>query len=82
MINQIHEKGYRNSPLTEEQKQNNKEKSKVRARVEHIFRFIENSMNGSYIRSIGITRATAIVGLVNLTYNMFRYMQLVSLHSG
>lgn len=82
MENQIHEKGYRGNPLTEEQKQKNKEKSKIRARVEHIFGFIENSMNGSYIRSIGIKRATAIIGLMNLTYNMFRYMQLVSLHSG
>lgn len=82
MKNHVHEKGYRNQPLTETQKESNKIKSKTRARVEHIFGFIENSMNGSYIRSIGITRATAIIGLMNLTYNMFRYMQLVSLHSG
>ncbi|HRP91190.1 MAG TPA: transposase [Edaphocola sp.] len=34
LINKVHEKGYRNKPLTEEQKQNNKSKSKVRARVE------------------------------------------------
>ena len=76
MENQIHEKGYRNRPLTETQKENNKTKSKTRARVEHIFGFIENSMNGSFIRSIGIRRATAIIGLMNLTYNMFRAMQL------
>jgi len=82
MINQIHKKGYKNKPLTDEQKASNKIKSKTRARVEHIFGFIENSMNGSFIRSIGIKRATAIVGLMNLTYNMFRYMQLVPLHSG
>ncbi|MEK7762983.1 MAG: IS5 family transposase [Nitrospirota bacterium] len=82
MVNQIHEKGYRNNPLTEEQKENNRIKSKTRARVEHIFGFIENSMNGSFIRTIGIKRATAVIGLMNLTYNMFRYMQLVSLHSG
>jgi IS5 family transposase len=82
MKNQIHEKGYRNSPLTEEQKENNRIKSKTRARVEHIFGFIENSMNSPYIQTIGIKRATAVVGLMNLTYNMFRYMQLVSLHSG
>ena len=82
MINQIHEKGYKNKPLTDEQKASNKIKSKTRARVEHVFGFIENSMNGSFIRSIGIKRATAIIGLMNLTYNMFRYMQLVSLHSG
>ena len=34
----IHEKGYRNHPLTQEQKQNNREKSKIRAKVEHVER--------------------------------------------
>ena len=34
--NQIHEKGYRNNPLKEEQKECNREKSRIRARVEHI----------------------------------------------
>lgn len=76
MKNHIHEKGYRNHPLTQEQKENNKIKSKTRARVEHIFGFIENSMNGSFIRSIGIKRATTIIGLMNLTYNIFRAIQL------
>jgi len=76
MINQIHEKGYRNTPLTDEQKENNKVKSKTRARVEHIFGFIENSMNSPYIQTIGIRRATAVVGLMNLTYNIFRAIQL------
>jgi len=76
MKNQIHEKGYRNHPLSEEQQECNRVKSKTRARVEHIFGFIENSMNGSFIRSIGLIRATAIIGLMNLTYNMFRALQL------
>jgi len=67
MKNHIHEKGYRNNPLTEEQKQSNHLKSKTRDRVEHIFGFIENSMHGSFIRTIGIKRATAVVGLMNLT---------------
>ena len=35
MKNKVHEKAYRNKPLTEEQKSNNREKSKIRARVEH-----------------------------------------------
>jgi transposase, IS5 family len=76
MTNSIHEKGYRNHPLTEKQKENNRIKSKKRVRIEHIFGFVENSMNGSYIRTIGIKRATAVIGLMNLTYNMFRYIQL------
>ena len=72
----IHEKGCRNLPLNEAQKATNREKSKVRARVEHIFGFIENSMGGSRLRSIGKTRAKAIIGLMNLTYNMFRALQI------
>ena len=77
MKNKVHEKGYRNTPLTEEQKANNKEKSKTRARVEHVFGFMEQSMNGLFIRSIGIVRATGIIGLINLTYNIFRYEQVM-----
>jgi IS5 family transposase len=60
VINRVNEKGYRNKPLTDEQKAGNREKSKTRARVEHIFGFVENSMNGSFLRTIGIARAKAI----------------------
>jgi IS5 family transposase len=76
MENRVCEKGYKNRPLTEEQKANNTEKSRFRSRVEHIFGFMEMSMNGMYIQSIGIRRATATIGLMNLTYNMFRKLQL------
>jgi IS5 family transposase len=74
--NQIHQRAYRNKPLTDEQKQANREKSKVRVRIEHVFGFIENSLGGSFIRSIGTIRAAGIIGLMNLTYNMFRFEQL------
>jgi len=76
LTNQVHEKGYKNNPLTDEQKATNKEKSRTRARVEHLFGFMENSMNGMYICNIGIKRAKAVIGLINLTYNMFRKIQL------
>lgn len=74
--NQIHEKGYKNKPLTEQQKASNKQKSKKRARVEHVFGFMENSMGSMFFRKIGIKRAEASIGLMNLTYNMFRKIQL------
>ena len=80
MNNQVHEKGYRNKPLTDEQKASNKEKSKTRARVEHVFGFMEQSMNGLVVKSIGMTRAKGIIGLINLTYNLFRYEQVVRLN--
>ena len=76
VVVEVCEKGYRNKPLTEEQKENNKAKSKTRVRVEHIFGFVENSMNGSFIRSIGLARAEANIGLMNLTYNLFRKLQI------
>lgn len=74
--NMVHEKGYRNNPLNEEQKQQNTKKSKVRARVEHIFGFIANSMGADWIRTIGIERASRCVGITNFTYNLFRFSQL------
>lgn len=80
MNNRVHEKGYKNKPLTDEQKANNKEKSKTRARVEHVFGFMEQSMNGLAVKSVGLTRATGIIGLINLTYNLFRYEQVVRLN--
>jgi len=76
VFDKVHEKGYRNKRLTEKQKADNREKSKTRARVEHIFGFVENSMNGSIIRTIGITRAKAKIGIMNLTYNINRCVQL------
>lgn len=76
VIPQMIEKGFKNKPLTDEQQDSNKEKSKIRVRIEHIFGFVENSMNGSFIRCIGIERATAVIGLMNLTYNLFRKIQI------
>lgn len=76
MKDRIHEKGHRNRPLTEEQKAANTEKSRTRARVEHVFGFMENSMGGMYLRKVGMKRAEMAIGLMNLTYNMFRKIQL------
>lgn len=76
MVDKVHEKGYRNNPLTDEQKKNNIEKSTIRARVEHVFGFMENSMNSMTIECIGLKRTYTTVGLMNLTYNMFRKIQL------
>ena len=72
----ICEKGHRNNPLTEEQKKNNRIKSKDRCRIEHIFGFIEGAMNGSLVRSIGMMRAKAANAMTNLIYNIFRYVQI------
>lgn len=76
MIDKTCKKGYKNNPLTEQDNATNREKSRVRSRVEHIFGFMEGSMNGMNLYAIGIKRVEGIVGLMNLTYNMFRKIQL------
>ena len=74
--NKVCEKGYRNKPLTEEQKENNRRKSKIRCRIEHVFGFMTMSMHGLTVRSIGIKRAKFHTGLTNLVYNFCRYSVL------
>jgi len=77
--NQIHEKAARNRPLTKEQKAHNRQKSKIRCLVEHIFGHIETSMRGPELAYIGLKRITSGVGLANLAYNMCRFTQLIRL---
>jgi IS5 family transposase len=76
VISMIHEKGYRYKKLTKAQEKRNTGKSKVRARVEHIFGFMANSMRGKFIRCRSLIRARATIGLMNITYNLFRVVQL------
>jgi IS5 family transposase len=72
IVNRIHEKGYRNNPLTKTQQRNNTAKSRIRVRVEHVFGAI-NHFGGITIRTIGIARAEFQIGLMNLAYNLTRY---------
>jgi transposase, IS5 family len=74
MESKIHERGYKNNPLSEEQKLSNREKSKIRAKVEHVFGAWVTNMGGKLVRSIGKVRAEANIGLKNLAYNMLRYI--------
>lgn len=73
-ISHIHERAYRNRPLTEEQEANNTERSKTRAKVEHIFGTMMTTMGGKVVRSVGIASAKAHLGLKNLTFNLQRYV--------
>ena len=73
VINMIHERGTKKKPLSEEQRENNRKKSTVRCRIEHIFGFMTNSMHGITVRTIGIERATFNIGLLNLIYNLCRF---------
>ena len=72
----ICEKGYRNHPLSEEQKKMNKEKSSIRCRVEHVFGSMKVRMGDETLRSIGFGRARFWIGVRNLVYNMCRFVSL------
>ena len=72
----IHKRGRRNRPLTEAEARANHWKSKVRARIEHVFGAQENAPGGRLVRTIGIVRAKIKIGLQNLVYNFRRLVVL------
>jgi transposase, IS5 family len=72
---QVCEKGTRGKPLTEEQKASNRQKSKTRARVEHVFG-AQAQMGGHVVRVIGMARARVKIAFMNLAYNMRRFVLL------
>ena len=72
----IHNRASRNNPLSDAQVEANRKKSKVRARIEHVFGAQENAPGGRIIRTIGAVRARAKIGLQNLVYNMRRLVIL------
>ena len=75
-MSRIHRRGARNHPLPKRQQAANTTRSRVRARVEHIFGHQQNAMGGKFVRTIGIARARAKIGMMNLVYNMRRLVQL------
>ena len=78
LVSQVHERAYRNTPLTDEQKASNKVKSRIRARVEHVFGHMTTSMGGLAIHTIGLARAQLKICFKNLAYNMQRFIFLES----
>jgi IS5 family transposase len=68
--------------LSAEQHVNNRKRSKVRSRVEHVFGFQQNSMGGKLIRAIGLARAEVKIGLMNLIYNLMRYLRIIKHRKG
>jgi IS5 family transposase len=73
---QICEKGFRNKPLSEAQKESNRLKSKVRCRVEHVFGAMKVRCRDEVLRSIGLERAAFWIGIRNLVYNLSRFVSL------
>jgi len=74
-VSQVHRKKPKGRPMPERTSKANGRKSKVRAKVEHVFAAQKHRM-GLFVRTVGIDRATTKIGMVNLAYNMKRLVWL------
>ena len=72
----IHVRATRNHPLSQRQEEANRKKSQVRVRIEHVFGAQQTSAGSRLVRTIGIVRARAKIGLQNLVYNVRRLVTL------
>ena len=72
----IQKKGCRYKKLSQRGMDANYKRAKVRSRVEHIFGIQAMRAGSLLIRTIGLVRAKAKVGLRNLAYNIDRYCLL------
>ena len=72
----IQRKGCRNKKLPQRELKGNHTRSKVRSRVEHIFGVQTQRAGSLILRTIGVARAKAKIGLRNLAYNIDRYATL------
>ena len=66
-----HRKKPKGRPMSEATRRANARKSSVRAKVEHVFAQQKDRM-GLFVRTIGLARAEAKIGLANLAYNLQR----------
>lgn len=82
MESYINEKGRRGHPLNAKQKASNRNKSKIRSRVEHVFGYMRGSMKALYQRYVGLKRNEACLKMTNLVYNMMRFEQIKRLNLG
>jgi IS5 family transposase len=74
----IQRKGSRHKKLTAREKQGNRSRSRIRSRVEHVFGVQAMRTGGTLLRSIGIIRLKAKIGLRNMAYNLTRYSLLAA----
>lgn len=72
----IHVRATRGHPLSKAKEEANRKKSRIRARVEHVFAAQQTSPGGRIVRTIGIIRAQTKIGLQNLVYNIRRLVTL------
>ena len=75
-IGAIRPRATRKRSLSEAQVNANHNRSKIRARVEHVFAAQQTALGGRIVRTSGIVRARAKLDLQNLAYNIRRLVTL------
>jgi IS5 family transposase len=75
----LQRKGCRNRKLTKREQQGNKTRAKIRCRIEHVFGVMAMMAGSLVVRTIGIIRARAKIGLRNIAYNINRYALLATI---
>jgi IS5 family transposase len=72
----VHHRAWRDQPLTKREQRENRARSRIRARVEHVFGHQVKAMRQMVVRGIGLARIRTRIALTNLAYNMSRLAQL------
>lgn len=72
----VHHRAWQDQTLTPRQQRENRARSRIRARVEHVFGHQVKAMRQTLVSGIGLARVRARLALANLAYNMSRLVQL------
>jgi IS5 family transposase len=75
MVGHLQRPKPRGKPMPAHIRRGNASRSKVRAAVEHVFAAQKQRLR-LVVRTIGMARATAKIGLANLAYNLLRFVWL------
>ncbi|MGN2393241.1 IS5 family transposase, partial [Pelomicrobium sp. G1] len=72
----VHHRAWKDRPLNRREQRENRARSRIRARVEHVFGHQVKAMRQTIVRGIGLARVRTRIALANLAYNMSRLVQL------
>lgn len=72
----VHHRAWQGQTLTKREQRENRARSRIRARVEHVFGHQVKAMRQTVVRGIGLARVRTRIALANLAYNMSRLVQL------
>lgn len=72
----VHHRARSGRPLNKREQRENRARSRIRARVEHVFGHQLKAMRQTIVRGIGLARIRTRIALANLAYNMSRLAQL------